>query len=250
MRRALVVSPHRDDAVLSAGDYLVSCFDEVVVVNIFTESMSSWLPLPPAEVSAIRRAEDGAVARDYGFRFIDLGFADSSIRGEPWDGAATTVDRLLLDTVAEALATALEGEQRDAMLFLPAAFGMHPDHCLALLAFVTEPRLRAWATARRFLLFCDQPYFAQRVRRHAALARLPEFGRMQRHRCDPVRRRAMVALYASQFAHDFVDELVTRVRYERFWSVAPEWLDIAGAAFQIIQSSCPPMPRAPAAAHR
>ncbi len=63
-RNAFVVSPHQDDAVISLGNHLVK-YGHVYVANVFTVSDSHMLPGvsdDPRVVSAIRRAEDAAVA--------------------------------------------------------------------------------------------------------------------------------------------------------------------------------------------
>ena len=133
---AVVISPHQDDAAISLGDHLLKYPPgNVHVVNIFTHSNSHMLAGvsdDPDVVSPIRAAEDQRVADQFRYNFTDLGLSDSEIRGTEWNDHDAPIDPDVLQQAADRIAGHLGHHSLD--LYIPAGFGLHPDHYLALLA--------------------------------------------------------------------------------------------------------------------
>lgn len=222
-RRAFVVSPHQDDAVISIGNYLKS-YGGVDVANVFTVSDSHMLPGvsdDPRVVSAIRRAEDAAVTERYGFTFTDAGFSDSELRGVAWNDYWADIDTELLGAVQEHLMQAMGAPRSDTDIFVPAAFGLHPDHVLAAMAGVCAAKRLGHGA---IFLYADQPYYSEpnltRLRAHDQLnhstrTTLP---------FDELKKERMLALYPSQLTPGRVRKLA-QLTAEYVWplpAVIPE----------------------------
>jgi hypothetical protein len=146
----VAVSPHLDDAALSASAALSSC--GATVATVFTAvpaadwPASWWDRLTGAKDSASRQrerlAEDEAVMRLLSARAVHLGEPEAQYRqGDPDLGRA--VERL----------TGLLAGAGD--VWLPSAIGGHPDH-----AFARDAGLRAAAAVghRQVTLYADFPY--------------------------------------------------------------------------------------------
>ncbi len=149
MARTTILSPHRDDAVLSLWEVLAGP-DEVGVINVFDgvpkdqRAIGWWDRLTDADDPVARaeerRAEDDAALALAGRRALSLGFLDAQYRnGEP------NVERLV-----ESIAGALPHE---SAVLAPAALGEHPDH--------TATRTAALALRERgfnVALYADIPH--------------------------------------------------------------------------------------------
>ncbi len=149
-RRAVVVSPHLDDAVFSAGGTIARLSDigwRVRVVTCFTASMPTSTPFAlstqtdkglPADVDylAVRRAEDTAALQVLGAQARHLDFPEAPHRG--YDSAPELFAGIRADDViARPLGAALATECADADLVLgPQAIGGHVDHQVTLLAML------------------------------------------------------------------------------------------------------------------
>jgi CelD/BcsL family acetyltransferase involved in cellulose biosynthesis/LmbE family N-acetylglucosaminyl deacetylase len=221
-RRAFIVSPHQDDAVISLGAHL-GRYGDVDVANIFTISDSHMLPDVPDDsgiVSAIRRGEDVAVANRYGFSFSNGGFPDSELRGVAWNDYWAQLDPKLLEDIETYLTDTLSPHLNEDTtdIFIPAAFGMHPDHVLAHFAAL---RVRAQLGLRAWFLYADQPYCSE-----------PQPVRLANHRhlnhqnrivlpFDHVAKEQMLACYPSQLPPMRVRRLV-QVGSEHVWPVTDE----------------------------
>jgi LmbE family N-acetylglucosaminyl deacetylase len=146
----VVLSPHLDDAVLSAFAVLDGP-GEVLVVNVCdgippTGRASDWVRLcggsDDAEQIRLRHAEDRAALATIGRRAVGLGFLEADER--PADGDAESVAARLDAAVPSA-----------ARLLAPVGMGRHPDH------FVTRDAAVALASADVPLpleLYADIPY--------------------------------------------------------------------------------------------
>jgi len=197
MSAALVVSPHSDDAAISIGSTIYHAFDRCVILTPFSRSMANMLGVRH-EVTALRKVEDAAVARAYGFRFEYADFPDTSIRGVKWDAPDAPVDAALLDALCGWLRERVAAHAEDAgdlVIFYPAAIGGHPDHRLcALAARRIVPRFAA------ALVYVEQPYaheVGQPLGPHA-----------QRRPFDSGFKRQMLRLYPSQLTDERVELLV------------------------------------------
>src|SRR4051812_25718577 len=94
--RMLVLSPHLDDAALSAGA-LIAAHDDVVVATVFTAGTVAGATIDwdvqcglgaPADAMACRREEDRRAMAALAARHEWLGHTSSSYTNEPSDGAA------------------------------------------------------------------------------------------------------------------------------------------------------------------
>lgn len=146
----VVLSPHLDDAVLSAFAILDGP-GEVLVVNVCdgippTGRASDWVRLcggsDDAEQIRRRHAEDRAALASIGRRAVGLGFLEADER--PADASAESVVARLDAVVPSA-----------ARLLAPVGMGSHPDH------FVTRDAALALASADAappLELYADIPY--------------------------------------------------------------------------------------------
>ncbi|MEV4380198.1 PIG-L family deacetylase [Streptosporangium sp. NPDC049644] len=150
--RTVVVSPHPDDAVLSAW-HVLTRQDVRDVVTVFAgippagARPSPWDRLTgcaePAVRAAERRSEDEAALGLAGCAPVHLDFVGASHRGgRQLDEAA------LREELAAALGAA-------AVVWIPAGIGGHPDHLAA-----RDAALAATPGALR-LLYADLPYAAR-----------------------------------------------------------------------------------------
>ena len=149
-RRLVVISPHLDDAVLSAWSALRHHSD-VAVVTCFAGEPPAGTPASvwdrrggarcAVEQVRLRRAEDQAVMNSLGATAVHLEHLDAPYR-DPGD-----------DMVVERLTDSLRPHLgRDALVLAPLALGGHPDHVAA-----REAALAA-APRGRLLLYADLPY--------------------------------------------------------------------------------------------
>ena len=156
----IFLSPHLDDAVLSCGGTLAHLRRNAVpvtVVSIFAGEISNTEPLSPfaaamhqfwgapADVIALRRAEDRAALAHFGLQPHWLSFKDAIYRGEPargeWFytenpelfGAIHPAERDFPQKIAAALRDFLHRENlldTPATFYVPLAIGNHVDHQL------------------------------------------------------------------------------------------------------------------------
>ena len=148
----LVLSPHLDDAVLSAWSVLTACA-EVCVANICTAApaagtLGEWDRVVGASDSVAmmrsRRSEDRTALALAGRTPINLAFLDAQYRSEPLDRSR------VLDALGDLLACA-------GAIYAPAGLGRHPDHVA-----VREVALKAGAQADRpVYLYGELPYAVQ-----------------------------------------------------------------------------------------
>ena len=148
---AAVLSPHLDDAVLSAWSALRSD-DDVVVVNVFdgvpaAGTLGRWDRVTGATDSSERMherlQEDRRALELAGCRAVSLGLLEVEYRAGPPDP----------DELVRALARATGDAE---VIWAPAGIGGHADHIL----------VRDWALAevmrgRALRLYADLPYAAR-----------------------------------------------------------------------------------------
>lgn len=175
-RSALFVSPHWDDAVMSAGGLLAARADaacEDALLTVFAE-----VPVPPFsrfsrgfhtacglgdDIGERRAAEDRAAAAVLGVRLLQGDVLDAIYRRGPsggwlYDGEGRTfgpraADDDVLPRVREVVAAAVRERMPDLML-APFGIGDHVDHLLVREAVVSYGRERGIPV----LLWEDQPY--------------------------------------------------------------------------------------------
>jgi LmbE family N-acetylglucosaminyl deacetylase len=148
--RALIVSPHFDDAVLSCSGKLMDD-RQVDVVTVFTAlppedlKCTSWDTLTGATNSRVRvferRQEDYSALAHFGIVPKHLDFLDSQYQRRPYAVNDLQVLISLISHYEE--------------VWLPAGIGLHPDHVLVRqvgLAAPSEPKI---------ILYADLPYAAR-----------------------------------------------------------------------------------------
>lgn len=208
--RVVAVSPHLDDAVLSAGAYLAACATRgaaVTVVTMFAGDAPDQLS-PAAkrhhercslslDAVATRRREDVRALGAIGASFVHEEHLDAIYRHRP-DGAwvcsedadlfaRPCSDPGLDDRLRSSVSAAIDICRADLVLG-PSGFGGHVDHVLvksAILAATRRARIPV-------LLWADQPYAAN-------LAHLPvEYARMRPDHSAMDAKLAAAACYATQ----------------------------------------------------
>lgn len=153
-RSIAVVSPHLDDAVYSAWNWLSGAAD-VTVISVFAGVPPTGTPpapyddltvsADPGERMAQRRLEDDAVCRSKGWRNIHLDFLDAPYRDGPID--VNLLDHALDDVLPRSVDLVLG----------PAAIGLHSDHI-----FARDSLLRVMSSSgtQALRLYADLPYAA------------------------------------------------------------------------------------------
>lgn len=136
MTRALLVSPHLDDVVFSAGAALEGLDAHTTLLTVFTASVPdpSGFALacqtdkgiaPEVDYMALRRAEDERAAEILGVdEVVHLGLPEAPHRG--YDSAAA-----LFGPVHPGDAIELDLPDAD-LVFLPQGIGGHVDHLLVI----------------------------------------------------------------------------------------------------------------------
>lgn len=195
MDRALVVSPHLDDAVFSCGDW-IAAHPGTVVATVFAgipHGVSEATPWDAAcgfanarQAMAARRAEDGAALALLSAVPCWLDFLDSQYQQTPGRAA-----------LAAALHGVLARTVPDTVL-LPAGL-YHSDHVLAHAAMLALCRAQP---RRRWLMYEDALYRRGAGRLQGRLAALLADGWCATPLAAPVaepgRKYAALACYRSQ----------------------------------------------------
>ena len=175
-RSVVAVSPHLDDAVLSAGAALARCAAQgarVVVVSLFAGDAPDVLSPAatrhhqrcslPWHAVALRREEDHRAMVALGAEPIHGDFVDAVYRRRPDGGwvcesdsdlfGLPPEDDRLVDSMLATMRAAFERFQPDVVLG-PAGVGNHVDHALT-----RDVAIHA-AQGFPLLLWADQPYAA------------------------------------------------------------------------------------------
>ncbi|TMR21977.1 hypothetical protein ETD86_13195 [Nonomuraea turkmeniaca] len=152
---AVIVSPHPDDAVLSAWHVLTRPGAQAVITVFAGVPGPEARPSPwdrltgcddPIARAVERRREDKAALALAGCLPAHLDFVGASHRdGRPVDGVA----------LREALKAAIVAVTSAAEVWIPAGIGGHPDHIAA-----RDAALAVTAGMRR-MLYADLPYAAR-----------------------------------------------------------------------------------------
>lgn len=135
MRKALIVSPHPDDAIFSLGGFILNnSLFRLTVLNVFTVSRYTAAAVAdPQQVTATRLLEESEASGRLNFLSLICEFPDASLRAQ----YADEVDYLSLeaDPQNDELWEAVEATVEDvikhghyALLFFPLALGHQMDH--------------------------------------------------------------------------------------------------------------------------
>ncbi len=156
--RAVIISPHLDDAVFSCGGMIAKALQEgpVLVLNVFTRYLAD-LKIHGAVLGAQRHGEEAGAARFLGFESRTMDELDAPFRRDAYRQLGNlfrppvsedmewlpTLRRKIFDVLTE-----LDFEE----IYVPLGVGWHVDHVLTHLVF--EP----WATRDNLLYYEDAPY--------------------------------------------------------------------------------------------
>lgn len=214
----VIISPHCDDAALCLGGALAAgALGPVHVINLFTRSDSRRYSrlrrfrraVPDvAAITEIRLHEDRRALGDHVSSLINLGFADTGVRGGGQEdtpaGDNLTSDRALAAEVADALGAALAGLDAER-LFFPCGIGRHRDHVIA--ADIGRDHARSGG---QVLFYADRPYVCRLSRADAAAA-LADFTVAEHIPLDArdlSRKRAMLRQYRSQLSRQQIQQVI------------------------------------------
>jgi LmbE family N-acetylglucosaminyl deacetylase len=156
--RAVIISPHLDDAVFSCGGVIAQLVKEgpVLVLNLFTQYPAE-LKIHGAVLGAERYQEEKDAARVLGFESLNLGELDAPFRRDAYKKLGNLFmppviqDLEWLPTLRDKVFSILAELTYD-QLFVPLGIGWHVDHVLSYLLF--EP----WAGQPNMLFYEDSPY--------------------------------------------------------------------------------------------
>ena len=175
--RALIVSPHRDDASLSLGGLMVARAQQEahMVCNVFT--VSSWLgndfyPTPMRAVSMLRAAEELLSLQILGATGVGLGLWEADIRNFHRDATEnySLRDDIIFegdpnlrslgerDTVEHGLAQLME-RLAPTRVYFPLGLGSHIDHVfLRDVGIARVPGIRRAYPGCQIYFYEDLPY--------------------------------------------------------------------------------------------
>lgn len=149
------LSPHIDDAIWSLGGVLHALAEagcDITLVSIFSHTIYVYDEVrPPAEATAIRKAEDYTAVRQAGLKeVVFMDFPDGVLRDRPTSRVLDPTYQTppyLLDVVRASLEKIIPPA---ATLLIPAGFGGHMDH-------LTTRRVGLLLEGHK-VLYADLPY--------------------------------------------------------------------------------------------
>jgi LmbE family N-acetylglucosaminyl deacetylase len=156
--RAVIISPHLDDAVFSCGGWMTQLLREgpVLVLNVFTGYLGD-LKIHGAVLGEERYLEEAAAATFMGFESRSLGELDAPFRRQ----AYRQLGNIFRPPVAQDLHWLPSLRQRIfgelgkidfQQLLVPLGVGWHVDHVVTHMLFDT------WADAAKLLYYEDASY--------------------------------------------------------------------------------------------
>lgn len=222
---AVVVSPHQDDAVISLGQLLLEFYGTGIILNVFTISDSNIQNFTGTEeITRVRDAEEKSVITDYKVEVKNGGFKDCELRGIAWDNHLANVDLSLLTEVSDWILRELSNIDGKYDLFMPAAFGLHPDHYLTILAFTVDKILTlVRKRVQNIYLYGEQPYLSENNGRHCGHAMLQGFTSGKYPIASNIKSQ-MLGHYPSQLSSER-REVLSELPYEYYWEATPIQLE-------------------------
>jgi LmbE family N-acetylglucosaminyl deacetylase len=221
---AVVISPHIDDAVISLGGILQG-YDNVLVLNVFDQSRETITGTRPEEVTKQRRNEDEKISQLYNFKFNYASLPDTSLRGVNWNDYKAPIDYALLSKTQNWIKSQLDVLSVNFNVFIPASYGLHPDHYLTTIAFSTEPLL-SYLNRVPFAVYCDQPYYLDNklvLYKHCGHEYLNEAGSLTVVPFSSEEKRKMLFVYQSQLSEDRINFLAKKNTNEFYWQTDPQF---------------------------
>lgn len=156
--RAVIISPHLDDAVFSCGGMIAKFLQEgpVLVLNVFTRYLSD-LKIHGAVLGVERHREETDAARFLGFESRNLNELDAPFRRDAYRKLGNLFrppvqqDMEWLPTLRQTIFDMLAEFDFDR-IYIPLGVGWHVDHVLTHLVF------ESWASHDNLFYYEDAPY--------------------------------------------------------------------------------------------
>jgi len=156
--RAVIISPHLDDAVFSCGGLMTQLLREgpVLVLNVFTGYLGD-LKIHGAVLGAERYQEEATAAAFMGFESRSLGELDAPFRRQAYRQLGNIFrppvaeDLLWLPALREKIFGEL-GKMDFQQLLVPLGVGWHVDHVVTHMVFDT------WTEPDKLLYYEDASY--------------------------------------------------------------------------------------------
>ncbi len=179
--RAIIISPHLDDAVFSCGGLIAQLVKDgpVLVLNIFTRYLSD-VKAHGVVLSEKRYQEEEDASRLLGFESRSIGELDVSFRREAYRQLGNIFrppvaeDMDWLPILRKRIFTEL-ARSSFQQLYVPLGIGWHVDHVLTYLVF------ESWLEKDRLVYYEDTPYCCIP---HSTRYRLNEIAKYPRQRSD------------------------------------------------------------------
>ncbi len=226
MQKALIVSPHLDDAIFSLGGFILNnCVFRLTVLNVFTISRYTVAAVgDPQEVTATRLLEESEASRRLNFESLICQFPDASLRSQYKD----EVDYLNVDTdpknddlweAVEATVERVVGSNDYALLFFPLALGHQIDHRILF-----EIGRKLLSQGLPVLFYEDAGYDAASqedlINEHVARSGL-DISRLRFEYINPEAKLDYVKLYRTQVDENVLTNIaatIQRQRGETIWA--------------------------------
>lgn len=156
--RAVIISPHLDDAVFSCGGMIAKFLQEgpVLVLNVFTRYLSD-LKIHGVVLGVERHNEETDAAHFLGFESRNLNELDAPFRRDAYRKLGNLFrtpvqqDMEWLPTLRQTIFTLLAELDFD-QIYVPLGVGWHVDHMLTHLVF------ESWARRDNLFYYEDAPY--------------------------------------------------------------------------------------------
>lgn len=156
--RAVIVSPHLDDAVFSCGGLIAQMVNEgpVLVLNLFTRYLSE-VRVRGVVLGDERFEEEAEAARFLGYESLNLDELDVSFRRDAYQKLGNIFrppvaeDLDWLPTLRNKVFAVLAGFEFD-QIYVPLGVGWHVDHVLTHLVF------ESWGNRGNVHYYEDAPY--------------------------------------------------------------------------------------------
>lgn len=220
MQKALIVSPHLDDAIFSLGGFILNnCVFRLTVLNVFTVSRYTVAAVgDPQQVTATRLLEESEASRRLNFASLICELPDASLRSQYrdevdylnvevdpknddlWDAAQATVERVI-------------ASDDYSLLFFPLALGHQIDHRI-----VFEIGKKLLSQGLPVLFYEDAGYDAasqeDSINKHVACSGL-DISRLRFEYIYPEAKLEYVKLYRTQVDENVLTKIAATVKRQR-----------------------------------
>jgi LmbE family N-acetylglucosaminyl deacetylase len=174
---SVVISPHIDDAILSAGGWLLSMPGYKVVVNVFAGIPSAGMRTHRDALSGcsssraamqLRHLEEKEIMSKLGVEFINLKFLDGQYRQQPHSANMTAIIESIQELLRD-LKAQHPGHNCLIVLAPSPLSTTHSDHTIASHAVMQIAEHSSWI---HLLFYSDFPYTRTAMHVHQNVAEL------------------------------------------------------------------------------